>query len=163
MALATGQGITYKHEAVPQIHKHVPDTTDHYFRQILWLRYVNWFITYPLALVGLSLLSGLPGAYLVIAIAADFVFLSAGVFATFTSHSAVRWLWFVIACVGYLTTIYQLGVNGSRAVNDKEVQRKRFFGGIMGATLLVRVLYPMYALYITFVSLFGEYLFNAND
>lgn len=162
MALATGQGVTYKHEAVPQIHKHVPDTIDHYFRQILWLRYVNWFITYPLALVGLSLLSGLPGAYLVIAIAADFVFLSAGVFATFTSHSAVRWLWFVIACVGYLTTIYQLGVNGSRAANDKEVQRKRFFGGIMGATLLVRVLYPMYVLPIVFVPFSRMPLFNAN-
>lgn len=143
MALATGQGVTYKHEAIPQVHKHVPNTIDHFFRQILWLRYVNWFITYPLVLVILSLLSGLPGAYLVIAIASDFVFLSAGVFGTFTNHSAVRWLWFVVSCAGYLTTVYHLGVNGTRAANDKEVQRKRFFGGIMGATLLVRVLYPI--------------------
>lgn len=143
MALATGQGITYKHEPVLETHKHVPNTTDHHFRQILWLRYVNWFITNPLSLINLALLSGLPGANLLVAIVGDFVLLSSGVFGTFTKHPSVRWVWFVICVVGYLVTIYQFGVHGTRAASNKDTQRKRFYSSLMGVTLLVRVLFPM--------------------
>lgn len=144
MALATGQGITYKHDSVLHSHKHVPNVTDHHFRQILWLRYVNWFLTGPLSLINLALLSGLPGANLLVAIAGDFVLLSSGVFGTFTKHSSVRWIWLVVGCIGYLTTVYQMGVHGVRAANNKDSQRKRFYSSLMGATLLAKVLYPMY-------------------
>lgn len=144
MAMATGEGITWKHNTVQQPHKHVPDMTQHYFRQILWMRYVNWFLTNPLALINLALLSGLPGAHLLISIVADLVMLSAGILGTFTPHRSVRWVWFVISCVGYLTTVYQIGIHGSRAANNKDSQRRRFYGTLASVTLLVKVLYPMY-------------------
>ena len=144
MAMATGEGITWKHNTVHQPHKHVPDTTQHYFRQILWMRYVNWFLTNPLVLINLALLSGIPGAHLLISIVADLVMLSAGILGTFAPNRSVRWVWFVISCVGYLTTVYQIGVHGSRAANSRDSQRKRFYGTCASVTLLVKVLYPMY-------------------
>jgi len=41
------------------------------FRQIYWARYVDWAITTPLLLLDLTLLSGLPGAEILLAIFAD--------------------------------------------------------------------------------------------
>lgn len=146
MALATGAGLTWNHSIFSHTHKHVPDTTEHHYRQILWLRYVNWFITNPLMLINLALLSGLPGAHLLVAIVADLVMLSSGLLGTFTDNARVKWVWFVVSCVGYLVTVYQVGIHGSRAASSKDSQRRRFYGTVAGATLLVKVLYPMYAL-----------------
>lgn len=70
--------------------------------------------------------------------------LSAGILGTFTPHRSVRWVWFIISCAGYLTTVYQIGIHGSRAANSKDSQRRRFYGTLASVTLLVKVLYPMY-------------------
>jgi len=146
MALATGTGLTWNHSIFSHAHKHVPDTIEHHYRQILWLRYINWFITNPLMLINLALLSGLPGAHLLVAIVADLVMLSAGLLGTFTDNASVKWVWFVISCVGYLVTVYQVGIQGTKAASNKDSQRKRFYGTVAGVTLLVKVLYPMYGL-----------------
>lgn len=145
MALATGTGMAWKHDIFTRSHKHVPDTTERHFRQILWLRYINWFLTSPLTLINLALLSGLPGAHLLVAVVADFVMLASGLLGTFTDNVSVRWAWFVLSCVGYLVTVYHVGIHGSRAASSKDSQRRRFYGTLAGVTLLVKVLYPMYA------------------
>merc|ERR1712187_819180 len=62
---------------------------------------------------------------------------------TFTPNRSVRWVWFVISCVAYLTTVYQIGVHGSRAANNRDSQRKRFYGILASVTLLAKVLYPI--------------------
>lgn len=146
MAMATGDGITWKHEAWHEPHKHVPDTSEHHFRQVFWMRYLNWFLTNPLTLINLTLLSGLPGAHLLVAVATDFTMLWTGILGTYSSVLAVRWIWFVISCVGYLITVYQIGVHGSRAATSKDSNRRRFYGPLAGTALLVKALYPMYIL-----------------
>ena len=142
--MATGEGTTYKHDILRHVNKHVPNTHDDIFRQVFYLRYINWFLTEPLLLFNLSLVSGLPGAHLLTAVAGDYVMLASGLFGTFAGHTARRWVWFTISAIGYLVTVYQIGVNGSRAASRKDAQTKRFFGSMAGATLLVRALYPMY-------------------
>lgn len=112
---------------------------------MLWLRYVNWFLTDPLILLNLALLSGLPGAHLLVAVAADFAMLGSGLLGTFAGHTARRWVWFTISAISYLVVVYQVGVNGGRAAGRKDVQTKRFFGAISGVALVVKALYPMYA------------------
>jgi bacteriorhodopsin len=41
------------------------------FRQIYWARYVDWAITTPLLLLDLTILAGLPGADILLAVFAD--------------------------------------------------------------------------------------------
>jgi bacteriorhodopsin len=145
LALATGSGMDWKHDTLKHTHKHVPDTTQEHFRQVMWLRYVNWFLTGPLSLINLALVSGLPGAHLLVAIVADFVMLGSGLLGTYAGHTSRRWVWFTISALGYLTTVYHVGINGGKAANNKDAQTRRFFASLSGATLLVKVLYPVYA------------------
>jgi len=50
-------------------HKNYP--TELIFRPIYWARYVDWAITTPLILLDLTVLAGLPGAEILLAIFAD--------------------------------------------------------------------------------------------
>ncbi|KAE8147775.1 hypothetical protein BDV25DRAFT_168874 [Aspergillus avenaceus] len=143
LALATGQGITYKHDTLTTHNAHVPNTHDDIYRQVLWLRYLNWFLTDPLILLNLALLSGLPGAHLVSGIVADWIMLGAGLLGTFAGHTPKRWVWFTIAAIAYLTNVYHVGVHGSRAAVNRDAQTKRFFGTVAGVGLLVKVLFPV--------------------
>lgn len=72
--------------------------------------------------------------------------LGSGLLGTFAGHTARRWAWFAISAIGYLTTVYHIGINGSRAAVNKDVQIKRFFGTISAVTLFVKALYPVYVL-----------------
>ncbi|KAL2864340.1 opsin family protein [Aspergillus lucknowensis] len=143
LALATGQGIGWKHDVLKHHHKHTPDTDHEVIRQVLWLRYVNWFITDPLILAALTLLSGLPGAHLFAAIAADFIMLGSGILGTYAGHTSRRWVWFTISAISYLTLIYHIGVKGTRAASNREAQTRRLFSAIAGTALLTKALYPI--------------------
>ncbi|OJJ51756.1 hypothetical protein ASPZODRAFT_88482 [Penicilliopsis zonata CBS 506.65] len=143
LALATGEGITWKRDRIHESHKHVPDTHEYYFRQVFWLRYVNWFLTGPLALLSLTLLSGLPGAYFVVAVAADWAMLGTGLLGTFAGHKNVRWVWFALSCISYMVLAHHIILHGQRAANNKDVQTKRFYGSMASVSLLVKVLYPI--------------------
>ena len=146
LALATGQGITWKHAHIPQLHKHVPDTSIDVFRNLLWLRYVNWALSTPLILLNFSLISGLPGANLIAAIAANWIMLASGLLASFAGHTPQRWVWLVLSCVAYLVTLHHAGFHAQRSVQNKDAQTRRFFGALSGSAFAVLALYPMYDL-----------------
>lgn len=143
LALATGEGIVWKSHSITERHKHVPNTHHVIYRQVFWLRYVNWFLTSPLILTSLALLSGLPGANLVVGIVAEWVMLSSGLLGTFASHTGRRWVWFVISCLGYLTVVYEMGFHGQKAARTKDNQTKRFYALIAMLTLLFKAVYPV--------------------
>ncbi|PTU22099.1 hypothetical protein P175DRAFT_0492702 [Aspergillus ochraceoroseus IBT 24754] len=143
LALATGEGIDWKHDVLEESHKHVPNTRHDVIRQVFWLRYVNWFVTDPMILASLTLLSGLPGAHLFAAIAADYVMLGSGLLGTFAGHTARRWVWFTISAIAYLTVVYHIGVRGSRAASNRDGPTRRLFGAIAFVALLAKVLYPI--------------------
>ncbi|KAL4919070.1 hypothetical protein BDW62DRAFT_48393 [Aspergillus aurantiobrunneus] len=143
LALSTGQGLNWKHDTVKHTHKHVPNTNHDIFRQVLWLRYVNWFITDPLILTSLTLLSGLPGASLFAAIAADFVMLGSGIFGTYASNTSRRWVWFTISAIAFLTVVYHIGVKGTRAAKNRDSHTRRLFSAIASVALIAKALYPI--------------------
>ncbi|EED19097.1 opsin, putative [Talaromyces stipitatus ATCC 10500] len=142
LAMATGEGVTYKHSIVHHPHKHVPDTHQEYLRQIFWVRYLNWIITTPLILINIALLGGLNGANLVVAISADLIMFAAGLTATF-SHDERRWVWYTITIIAFLTVGFQVGVNGARSVRRGADQHRALFTSFAGANLLVFLLYPI--------------------
>ncbi|OKL63044.1 hypothetical protein UA08_01216 [Talaromyces atroroseus] len=142
LAMATGEGVTYKHSVNHQAHQHVPDTYQEILRQIFWVRYVNWILTTPLILINIALIGGLNGANLLAAIAADLAMFAAGLAATFARYER-RWLWYAIVCISFLTVGYQAGVNGARSVRQGSDRHRALFTSFTGANLLVFVLYPI--------------------
>ena len=94
-------------------------------------------------LTNLSLLSGLPGANLLVAIAGEFVMLGTGVLGTLAPGSGIRWTWYTISCLGYLVLVHQVFMNGSKASGEKDGQTTRFYRSFAGVTLIIKVLYPM--------------------
>ncbi|KAJ6151713.1 hypothetical protein N7470_006841 [Penicillium chermesinum] len=143
LALATGQGTDFKYAHVLQKHKHVPNTHDDVFREVLYLRFVNWALTTPLLLINFALLSGLPGAHLLAAIAGTWVSLAAGYLGSFAEHTSVRWVWLTITCLGFLVSLHHGGFHAQRAARNKEAQTQRFFTALSGAGFVVSALYPI--------------------
>jgi bacteriorhodopsin len=143
LALSTGQGITTKHATIHERHKHVPDTDTEYIRQVLWLRFVNWALTTPLLFINFTLLSGLPGANLLIAIVAHLIMLATALLGIFSGHGRERWVWLTLTCISYLVVIHHVGFHAQRAAKSKDVQARRLFGSISGSGIAMLALFPM--------------------
>lgn len=150
LAMSTGEGTVFKHAHLTRQHEHVPNIDQDYYRQIQVLRYVNWLITSPILLINLGLLSGLPGAHLLIAVTANLLMFATGLLGSFADHGARRWVWFSLSCVSYLVVVYQAGVNGQKAAVNRDAQTRRFFGSLAMVGLLVS------ALYLVYVPLFSD-------
>ncbi|KAL9095903.1 MAG: hypothetical protein Q9165_001900 [Trypethelium subeluteriae] len=142
--MATGHGVSLHDVKITEQHEHVPDTYKHIYRQVYWARYVDWSLTTPLLLLDLSLLAGLNGASIFIAIFADLVMILTGLFAAFGGEETPqKWGWYAIACIAYLVVVWQLAINGRAAVLNKGTKVARFFGSIAGFTLLLWTAYPI--------------------
>jgi len=143
-AMASGEGICYHRIVVTEKHhKGIPVTKEIIFREVYWARYVDWFLTTPLLLLDLSLLAGLAGANILVAIVADLIMVLTGLFAAFGKGDGQKWGWYTIACIAYLTIVYQLAYNGRAAVAGKDSKTKAFYSAIGGFTLLVWTVYPI--------------------
>ncbi|KAJ5180920.1 Rhodopsin archaeal/bacterial/fungal [Penicillium capsulatum] len=143
LALATGQGMAWKQSHVTERHKHVPNTEEDYLRQILWLRYVNWALATPLLLINLALVSGLPGANLVVAIAGLWGMLAAGLLGSFAGHTPARWAWLILSCISYLVMLHHGVFHAQRAARNKDAQTRRFFTAISGSGFIILALFPI--------------------
>ena len=66
--MAAGGGYSY---CLVNVIHHEKDATELIFRQIYWARYIDWAITTPLLLIDLTVLAGLPGVEILLAIYAD--------------------------------------------------------------------------------------------
>ena len=141
--MATGDGINYNHIVETQKHKHVPDTYQDIFREVYWARYVDWSITTPLLLLDLSLMAGLSGANILVAIVADIIMILSGLFAAYGSNDGQKWGWYAWACIAFLTVVYQIGFNGRHAVAGKDTKTKAFITSISLFTLILWTVYPM--------------------
>jgi len=144
-AMATGTGFKFNFIIIREHHRHgVPDTLKTVIRQVYWARYVDWTLTTPLLLLDLFLLAGVSGANILIAILADLIMCLTGLFAAFghEEHGA-KWGWFAIACIAYLTIVWQVLIKGRAAARTKGSRVSNFFTAIAGYTLLVWTAYPV--------------------
>ncbi|KAI9662658.1 MAG: hypothetical protein M1831_002701 [Alyxoria varia] len=143
-AMASGDGISYHTIKITEKHKHVPDTTETIKRQVYWARYVDWSLTTPLLLLDLSLVAGLNGCHILIAIVADLVMILTGLFAAFGNESTPqKWGWYAIACIAYLVIVWHLAVHGRAMAMQKGGKVGGFFASIAGFTLLLWTAYPI--------------------
>lgn len=142
-AMATGDGIGFQKYVETESHKKVPDTHQTYFREIYWARYIDWALTTPLLLLDLSLLAGLSGANILVAIVADVIMVLAGLFAAYGKHDSQKWGWYAWACIAYLVVVYQIGINGRTVVANKDGKTKAFYASIAGYTLILWTIYPI--------------------
>lgn len=143
--MAAGQGWTF-HLVKVIHHKHSP--TDLIFRQLYWVRYVDWAITTPLVLIELTVLAGLPGAEVLLVVFADVAIILLDLFATFT-HTKVQWGYYAISCVFCLYIIFTLVITSRRAAISRSAKVGRFFTAISLYTIVVWAGYPI-------VSALGE-------
>ncbi|ETS82424.1 hypothetical protein PFICI_04300 [Pestalotiopsis fici W106-1] len=144
-AMATGDGIGF-HQTI--IREHLKETGQHVVkhvinRQVFWARYVDWTLTTPLLLLDLSLLAGLNGASILVAVVADVIMVLTGLFAAFSNTDGQKWGWYAIACIAYLVIVYQLAQNGRRTVATKDNKTRAFYSSIGAFTLLLWTLYPI--------------------
>ena len=143
-AMATGDGVSHNKIVLEETHNNgIPSTYKTIYREVYWARYVDWSVTTPLLLMDLALLAGLSGANILVAIVADIIMILTGLFAAFGTGDGQKWGWYTIACLAYLTVVYQLAFNGRAAVAGKDGKTKAFYAAIGGFTLLLWTVYPM--------------------
>jgi bacteriorhodopsin len=142
-AMATGDGNSFAHIVLKEVHKHVPDTVEHVYRQVFWARYVDWALTTPLLLMDLAFLAGMNGADILVTVVADLIMVLLGLFAAFGATDGQKWGWYAMACVAYLVVVYQLVVSGRRSVMAKSGNTAKLFASIGGFTLILWTLYPI--------------------
>ena len=143
-AMASGDGISMKKVVETEHNKHVPDTKEVIFREVYWARYVDWSLTTPLLLLDLSLVAGLNGANIIMAIVADLVMILTGLFAAYGDEGTPqKWGWYAIACIAYLVIVWHLAIHGRAQAMSKGGKVGGFFASIAGFTLILWTAYPM--------------------
>lgn len=143
-AMAAGDGISYHTTTIKEEHKHSEPTSHLLHRQVYWARYVDWALTTPLLLLDLSLLAGLNGAHILMAITADVVMVLTGLFAAFgREHTPQKWGYYAIGCIAYLVIVWHLAVHGYSMAMAKGGKVGGFFATIGSFTLLLWTAYPM--------------------
>lgn len=143
-AMASGDGINFNKIVTTVSHKHgLPDTEEIVYREVYWARYVDWSVTTPLLLLDLTLMAGLSGANILVAIIADIIMVLTGLFAAYGDTDGQKWGWYAWACIAYLVIVYQVAVNGQSAAASKDGKTKAFFGAIAGFTFVLWTVYPI--------------------
>ncbi|KAK4119138.1 family A G protein-coupled receptor-like protein [Parathielavia appendiculata] len=144
-AMASGQASSLSCHTVRDRHSHdIPDTHHEVCRQIFWARYVNWALTTPLILLNLCLLAGVDGAHTVMAIIANVIMVLSGLFAAYGSeHTAQKWGWFVIACLGYVFAVWHVGLHGTNLVRTRGDRLQKLWTALATYSLAVLAAYPV--------------------
>jgi bacteriorhodopsin len=140
-AMATGDGVGWHTTVLKAVKHNLP--TELVKRQVFWARYIDWALTTPLLLLDLSILAGLSGANILVAIIADVIMVLTGLFAAFGTHDGQKWGWYAWACLAFLTVVYQVGYNGRFAVSNRDRKTKAFFAAISLFTLVLWAVYPI--------------------
>ena len=142
--MANHDGVSINKILIKEEHKNGPATFTHVHREVYWARYVDWSLTTPLLLLDLSFLAGLNGASILVAVVADLVMILTGLFAALVPDGSSKWGYYAIACIAYLTVVYQLAYHGRSLATAKDSKTGTFFTAIAGFTLVLWTVYPMY-------------------
>lgn len=111
-------------------------------RQIFYARYIDWFITTPLLLLDLLLLSGLPYATILFTIFMDEVMVVTGLLGALTA-SRYKWGYFTIGCFAFFFVVWQVVFVARKSARAIGSDVHRLFVGISLFTLGLWTLYPI--------------------
>ncbi|KAH7166351.1 hypothetical protein EDB81DRAFT_284595 [Dactylonectria macrodidyma] len=142
-AMASGHASTYNCTTHIDHHKHhVPDTYHDVCRQVLWARYVDWALTFPLILTELFLLAGIDGAHTLMAVVANVIMVLTGWFSALGhTHTAQKWGWYAISCVSFLFVIWHIAVQGTRVGSNRDNAVTKLFGSLAAFSAILWVVY----------------------
>ncbi|KAF2704042.1 putative opsin-like protein [Pleomassaria siparia CBS 279.74] len=112
------------------------------YREIFWVRYVDWFITTPLLLMDLLLTAGMPWPTILWVILVDEIMIITGLVGALV-RSSYKWGYFAFGCAALFYILYQLVWSARRhaAVLGSDVKQVFFMCGTLTAFLWT--LYPV--------------------
>ncbi|KAF2477197.1 family A G protein-coupled receptor-like protein [Lindgomyces ingoldianus] len=112
------------------------------FREIFYVRYIDWFITTPLLLMDLLLTAGMPWPTILWVILVDEIMIVCGLVGALV-RSTYKWGYFAFGCLALCYIIYQLAWEARLHTNPlgKDVTRVFFLCGSL--TCILWVLYPI--------------------
>lgn len=112
------------------------------FREIFYVRYIDWFITTPLLLLDLLLTAGMPWPTILFVIFTDWIMIVTGLVGALVT-SRYKWGFFTFGCAALFYIIYHLGWESRRNANrfGKDVGKAFLFCGSL--TSLLWILYPI--------------------
>jgi bacteriorhodopsin len=109
-------------------------------RQIFYARYIYWFVSWPLLLIAVLLLSGLSWATILFSMAVLEIWIVSWLSGALV-HSSYRWGYFTFGLIAYLVLAYILlawGVTSSRSLGSN-----KSYVLLAGLLVLVWVVYPI--------------------
>lgn len=113
----------------------------HGMRQVFYARYIDWFVTTPLLLLDVLLLSGCSIGDLLWIIAADVLMIITGLISALVIHG--QWVWFVIGCIAMLAVFYGLFVPGRKCAYARSNETGGLYMGLVTFLLVLWTCYPI--------------------
>ena len=116
-------------------------------REFLYARYVDWSVTTPLLLVGLSMtaLHGVrrrPGLVAGL-VGADLTMIVTGLFFGLSDEPVAKWTWYVASCVAFLA-VYTVLFGSLRLESEaRDAERRRAYGRNLPVLVVLWLLYPV--------------------
>ncbi|SCB65741.1 unnamed protein product [Fusarium graminearum] len=112
------------------------------YREIFYVRYIDWFITTPLLLMDLLLTAGMPWPTVLYVILVDEIMIVTGLVGALVTTS-YKWGYFTIGCVALVYIVYQLAWEARIHANHVGPDVGRVFLWCGSLTAVVWILYPI--------------------
>ncbi len=131
-------------------------------REFLFARYVDWSLTTPILLLGLTM-TALHGAHrragLVAGLlASDVIMIVTGLFYGMSVDPFAKWIWFITSCVAFLAIYYILFGAMRKEAMARDSERR---GAYTRNVLILSVLWLLYPVFV-FLGPDGNYAWSAT-
>ncbi|KAF2240389.1 family A G protein-coupled receptor-like protein [Trematosphaeria pertusa] len=112
------------------------------FREIFYVRYIDWFITTPLLLMDLMLTAGMPWPTILWVVMVDWIMIVTGLVGALV-QSRYKWGFFTFGCAALVYIVYHLVWESRRNANayGRDIGRAFLFCGSL--TTMLWILYPI--------------------
>ena len=116
-------------------------------REFLFARYIDWSVTTPVLLLGLSM-TALHGAHrragLVAGLlVADVVMILTGLFFGLSDYPFAKWTWYITSCVAFLAVYYVLFVPMRKEAQARDDARRSAYARNLPILTVLWLLYPI--------------------
>jgi len=111
------------------------------YRQVFYARYIDWFVTTPLLLLDVLLLSGASIGDTLWIVAADVLMIITGLISAMVHHG--QWTWFIIGCIAMLAVFYGLFVPARNAAYARSNEVGSLYTSLVAMLLVLWTCYPI--------------------
>ncbi|KAF1948566.1 family A G protein-coupled receptor-like protein [Byssothecium circinans] len=112
------------------------------FREIFYVRYIDWFITTPLLLADLMLTAGMPWPTIFFVVLVDEIMIVSGLVGALV-RSIYKWGYFAFGCFALMYIVYHLAWESRRNASRYGTDVGRVFLMTGSLTALLWILYPV--------------------